>query len=281
MINMKTKKIFVLISIITIFLLSTTSFTTSVQTINYESNQGKKIKASIQSDIESILPDWQDGDYHDYYETTEKLFEFNNNYSSLVHVFSIGNSVLGRPIWCIRITNENNNSSKYSCLYDGLVHGNEWEGGEACLYFAEYLLINFGKNNTITELLNNSEVYLVPVVNPDGRQKDKRHNHHGVDTNKNFDVDFGSLLGGNLRVGKWFPFDYILLPFYPRVLVKTGRYPFSEPESRALRDLMIDLKTRNFSFYLTLHTATHYFGRPSDKVINSEYEITTEELEVF
>jgi len=232
-------------------------------------------------DQPSILPDWQDGNYHDYYKTRDMLTEFNDEYPDLVSIFPIGQSVLNRDIWCIRITNENNNSKKYSCLYDGCFHGNEWEGGEACLYFAEYLLINHGKNATITNLLNKSEVYIVPIANPDGRQADRRHNYYGIDSNRNFDVHFGRIGGCSLRVGKWFPLPFIFIPFPPYVLLKVGRYPFSEPESRAMRDLMKELKYHDFSFYLTLHTATHCFGCPSDKVIRPEYEITPRELEVL
>ena len=107
---------------------------------------------NIQGDQKSILPDWRDGEYHDYYVTTQMLNDFNDNYPDLVNVFSIGESVLGRNIWCIRITNKNNYEIKSSCLIDGCIHGHEWEGGEACLYLAEYLLINYGDNATITNI---------------------------------------------------------------------------------------------------------------------------------
>lgn len=280
MVNMKIKKIFYMLSFITTALLLTIPFSSCIQTKAYAVNFQEKTTVHEKSTVSSVLPDWNDGEYHDYYETTELLFDFNDNYPDLVNVFSIGKSIQGRNIWCIKITNENNNSQKYSCLYDGLVHGSEWEAGEACLYFAEYLLINFGKNDTITNLLNKSDVYFVPIVNPDGRQRDKRHNHNGIDTNRNFDVNFGNIRGGSLPVGKWFPLDWMWVPFFPHWLVKVGRYPFSEPESRALRDLMKELKNHNFSFYLTLHTATHYFSCPSDKIINSEYEMSPNEVEI-
>jgi 3-methyladenine DNA glycosylase AlkD len=66
------------------------------------------VQPEIQSDQPSILPDWEDGEYHDYYETMDELNEFQIKYPDLVNVFSIGESVLGKDIWCIRITNEKN-----------------------------------------------------------------------------------------------------------------------------------------------------------------------------
>jgi len=212
----------------------------------------------------SILPDWKDGEYHDYYDTIQMLINFNENYPDLVNVFSIGESVLGKDIWCIRITNEKNNEVKSSCLLDGCIHGDEWEGGEACLYLAEYLLINFDTNKTVTDILNTSEVYIVPLVNPDGRQDDTRWNDNGVDLNRNFDVWFGKLRAKPhmLRLGKLF--GRIKIPYIRsfsddpyKWFWNCGRRPFSEPETQALRDLMRELKNNDFSFYVDCHTATH------------------------
>ena len=79
---------------------------------------------------------------------------FNDKYPDLVKVFSIGKSVLGKDIWCIRVTNEKNNTKNHRVLLMGVSMEYEWEGGEACLYLAEYLLINFDDNATITHILN-------------------------------------------------------------------------------------------------------------------------------
>ena len=62
----------------------------------------------IRLDQPSILPDWKDGKYHDYYDTVQILNDFNNKFPDLVNVFSVGKSVIGKNIWCIRITNEEN-----------------------------------------------------------------------------------------------------------------------------------------------------------------------------
>jgi hypothetical protein len=221
----------------------------------------------------SVLPNWTDGNYHDYYGTTELLNGLNDKYPDLVDVFSIGKSVLGKNIWCIRATNEKNDTRKSSCLIDGCIHGEEWEAGEACLYLAEYLFINFDTNKTITQLLNSSEVYIVPLVNPDGRQDDTQYNANGINLNRNFDVDFGRIRGSVFPLGKLFgrikiprlPLNsereftllHKLFPSFPTWLTNCGRHPFSEPETQAMRDFMRDLENKDFSFYLNCHTAFH------------------------
>ena len=196
------------------------------------------VPPNLHLDFPSILPDWKDGEYNDYYKTTDLIYDLNIDYPDLVNLFSIGKSVLDKDIWCIKITNENNNSNKFSCLIDGCIHGVEWESGEACLYLAEYLLINFDNNDTITTILNMSEIYIVPLLNPDGRNNDEVGNENGVDLNRNFDIFFGRLRSRTLRLG---PFlgkrlgSYI--KFQPNNPHKwwriSGLKPFSEPESCA------------------------------------------------
>ena len=164
----------------------------------------------------------------------------------------------------IRITNENSDEIKSSCLIDGCVHGSEWEAGEACLYLAEYLLINFGANHTITHILNSSEVFLIPLLNPDGRQGNVRWNENGIDLNRNFDIDFGRLRGRVLRIGK--PLGLIKIPYikFPRrgYYTNCGRRAFSEPECQALRDFMNEIRYNDFSFYINCHTAGHWINGP-------------------
>jgi hypothetical protein len=244
----------------------------------------------VQVDQPSVLPNWTDGEYHDYFETTKMLNGFNDKYPDLVEVSSIGKSVLGKDIWCIRVTNEKNNTIKSSCLIDGCIHGEEWEGGEACLYCAEYLLINFVNNVTITDVLNTTEVYIIPLVNPDARQDDSRYNDNGIDLCRNFDIDFGRIRGGVIPLGKLFgriKIPYIdtsrLNKWFPKIpwrLFNCGRHPFSEPETQAIRDLMRELENKDFSFYVNLHTAWHSFGGPWD-AFKPPFEISKQEQYIY
>jgi len=240
------------------------------------------LTSGIILDQPSVLPNWSDGNYHDYNETVEMLTDFNDEFANLVDVFSIGKSALGKDIWCIRLTNEKNTKVKLSCLIDGCIHGNEWEGCEACLYLADYFLINFGNNASVSNILNTSEVYIVPLVNPDGRQANTRWNANGIDLNRNFNVDFGKLRGESIRIGKLFgliKIPYIRLPLIG-VICNCGRKPFSEPETQAMRDLMESLKNKSFSFYINCHTAEHGIITPWGAV-KPPFEMIQQEKNIY
>lgn len=251
----------------------------------HNSNNDEIFISDIQLDQPSILPDWKDGEYHDYYETTDLISEFLIKYPNLVNVFSIGKSVLGRNIWCIRITNELNSSEKFNCLIDGCIHGDEWESGDACLYLAEYLIINFGNNETISNILNASDIYIIPILNPDGRQANSRFTDNGVDPNRNFDVFFGKIRGKSLRIGKLFgkikipvvkffsndPFEYYW---------NCGRKAFSELETQAVRDLIKTLDQHDISFYVNCHTSLHTVVTPWLSY-KPPFDMTQQEKTVF
>lgn len=59
--------------------------------------------------------------------------------------------------------------TKAAMWIDGNVHGNEVQCGEAVVYTAWYLLENRATNERVAELLSRAAFYLVPTVNPDGR----------------------------------------------------------------------------------------------------------------
>jgi len=269
--------VFITVIIVIIVLISSTNFDTKTD------KPLEKIKSEPDIDNPSMLPDWQDGEYHDYEATKQKIIDLDEKYPDLFNYFSIGKSVLEKDILCISITNESNNNRKFTCLIDGSIHGNEWEAGEACLYLAEYLLINYGENSTITNILDTAEIYIVPLLNPDGRDKNTRWNENGIDLNRNFDVHFGRLKGKNYPLGKLFgifKIPYITLP-RKGTYTNCGRKPFSEPESQAIKELGESLINKDFSFYLNCHTAMHGFASVVDISHKPEYEVSEHEIEVL
>ena len=92
-------------------------------------------------------------------------------YPDLVKMQSIGKSTEGRDIWMLAITNYKKGDAdrKPGFYVDGNIHSNEIQGGEVCTYTAWYLTENFGKNDYITQMLDDRIFYIVPTINPDAR----------------------------------------------------------------------------------------------------------------
>jgi len=120
-------------------------------------------------------------------------------------------------------------------------------------------------------MVDNYEIYFIPIVNPDGHEANTRHNANGVNLNRNYDVDWGNPLG--------------MAFIDPMGMTKhtyenCGPSPFSEPEAQAMRDFMETLHNRNFAFYLPLHTANHAIEAPWG-VMDPPFEMPQRDLDLF
>jgi murein tripeptide amidase MpaA len=122
--------------------------------------------------------------------------------------WSLGTTHEGRQIWAVKISdNPNVNENEPQVFFDALIHAREPQSMATVLYFMYYLLENYGINQEVTYLVNNREIYFVPVLNPDGYvynqttnpsgggdwRKNRRNNSgsYGVDLNRNLDISGG------------------------------------------------------------------------------------------
>jgi hypothetical protein len=124
--------------------------------------------------------------YHNYTEIVDTLLYLNATYPNIVDLFPIGKTWQNRTIYCIRLTNETNTQAKPKILFVGYHHAREPISAELCLYFAVDAATKFGTNETMTSILNNTEIYLVVALNADGlstvRQNEwQRKNAHPID----------------------------------------------------------------------------------------------------
>lgn len=108
---------------------------------------------------------------HTYEEIADLLKGYAAAYPRWTRLESIGKSIQGRDLWMITITNPETGDalSKPAMYIDGNTHANEVQGAEAALYTVDYLLKNYGRLPRVTEMLDRSVFYILPVVNPDGR----------------------------------------------------------------------------------------------------------------
>jgi hypothetical protein len=139
----------------------------------------------------------QPKDVNEYYtwETiTADLQTLANTYPELCQLSSLGPSVQGRDIWALKISdNVTIEEAEPEFKYVSTMHGDEVTGQELVMRLAHYLLENYGSLETVTDLVNSTEIWLVPNMNYDGTASGSRYNANGVDLNRNFpDREYGN-----------------------------------------------------------------------------------------
>jgi len=143
-------------------------------------------------------------DFHNYAQMTTELQNIVSTYPTITSLYNLGQSVQGRTIWGLKITdNPTMEEDEPEVRICGVHHGNEYMGAELSLLLAQYLTQNYATNTTVTTLVDNREIWIIPMVNPDGREMSTRYNANGVDLNR----DYGYMWGG--QSGSASPFSQV------------------------------------------------------------------------
>ncbi|KAK9763898.1 hypothetical protein K7432_009037 [Basidiobolus ranarum] len=144
------------------------------------------------------VSDWHSS-YHTYEDIVEWLDTLANTYPTLVKLVpSIGESIEGRDIPALHLTSSIG-SNKKQFWFQGLQHAREWISGSSMQYLADSLVSEYPKDSSIKWILDNFEIIIIPVTNPDGYsyswttdrlwRKNRRliyNNTYGVDLNRNW-----------------------------------------------------------------------------------------------
>jgi murein tripeptide amidase MpaA len=111
--------------------------------------------------------------YYDCAGLAEILRQLHTAFPELTRLYSLGKSYEGRELWCLEVSafNKGEPARKPGMYIDGNIHGNEVQAGEVVAYTAWYLCHQYGRIAKITELLDHAVLYLVPTINPDGRDR--------------------------------------------------------------------------------------------------------------
>jgi hypothetical protein len=125
------------------------------------------------------------------YETPEQLEQeiedLHAQYPQQTQVFDIGRSVEGRKLLVLKISaNAAVDEVKPEFKYISSMHGDEITGRQLMMMLAKDLLSNYKKDPEITSLVDNTEIFIMPSMNPDGTHYQQRANAHGVDLNRAF-----------------------------------------------------------------------------------------------
>ncbi len=157
--------------------------------------------------------------------------------------------------WVKISDNPNTNESETQILFDAIHHAREPASLQQLIFFMWYLLENYSTNNEIKNLVDNTEIYFVPCVNPDGyiynettnpsgggMWRKNRRGTYGVDNNRNYSyiTPEGNEVWNTVGTSEQIDGD-----------TYAGTGPFSEPENQAIRYFV---ETHNFKMALNSHT---------------------------
>lgn len=119
---------------------------------------------------------------------------FAETYPLLCRLDTIGTSIKGRKILALKISDiPGTDGLKPAVFYSSTIHGDETGGFVLMMRLAEYLLENYDSDSEVTNLINNLDIWINPLANPDGTYNNGdvisspvRFNSKGYDLNRNF-----------------------------------------------------------------------------------------------
>jgi len=205
------------------------------------------------------------GGFYTLAEVYAQLDSMRQKYPNLISSkVSIGNTVENRPTYMVKISdNPDIDEDEPEVLYTALIHAREPQSMMQMIYFMYYLLENYNTDPSVQYLVDNREMFFIPVLNPDGYEynrstnpsgggmwrKNRKNNggSYGIDLNRNFGpyAYWNAPNGGSSTV--------------PSSDTYRGTAPFSEPETANLRDF---LATRYFKNALNYHTYSNLLIYP-------------------
>ena len=179
---------------------------------------------------------------------------------------SIGTSFEGRTIWAFKLSdNPSIDEDEPEVLFTGLTHAREPLSMMNLFYFANWICENYNSDLTANYLLDNREMWFIPIINPDGyaynesispdgggmHRKNRRLNppnsscnmgtQQGVDLNRNYGYNWGENNSGSSG--------------NPCSAVYRGLSAFSEPETEAISNFIL---SREFSNVLHYHSYSNF-----------------------
>ncbi|PIO64289.1 zinc carboxypeptidase, partial [Teladorsagia circumcincta] len=213
------------------------------------------------------------GEYHSYDHIISWMEDIQRFYPDKARVINIGMTEEGRPIKGIKIGTGLGRTDKRAVWIDGGIHAREWAAVHTVVYIIDRLIADYDTDPLVHRAVDQLNFYLFPVLNPDGYEYSRsgvspmirlwRKNRSamickkdqwfrerccgGVDLNRNFDWFWGEIGSSSDRCSE----------------IYQGKAPFSEAESRAVRDMMFSPELRGkVDAFLTLHTYSQMWIHP-------------------
>ncbi len=203
--------------------------------------------------------------YYTYDEVVAQITKWQKEYPDILKVVKIGTSLEGRDIFAVKITNNVNAAGvgKSAILFNSLHHAREIMTVEVAMDIIDYLANNYGQEQQVQRWVNGHEIWVIPMVNPDGNNRvwteynmwrKNTRNDKGVDLNRNYPYGWGSCSGSS---------DNEATETY------RGASPGSEPETQAVMSLVAAIKpVFNISYHSFSELVLYPYGCRGERVDN-------------
>jgi len=211
-----------------------------------------------------------DPQFKKYVDIERILKQTASDYPHLATLESIGKSVEGREIWAIQLTAKFvvTGQPKKAILFDAMHHAREVMTSEVALDIVEYLTKNYASDTKVQKWLNQYQVWVVPMLNPDGNNKvwtsfsmwrKNTQGGYGVDINRNYPYEWNSCNGSSSS---------------QQSDTYHGDHPGSEPETKAIMGLASRVRPMfNISYHSFSEIVIYPFGCNPKKIPSPDREV--------
>ncbi|MCP4567803.1 MAG: hypothetical protein GY841_09525 [FCB group bacterium] len=211
---------------------------------------------------QGLDPNVRNGGYNSYLDLGPLLWMATLN-SDIIRVDTIGYTLENRPMYGIKISdNADIDEDEPEVAFVAMIHAREPIGLEIVLYLMDYLLQNYETDPEVAAMVDGTEIWLIPCINPDGYEYNRMTNPEGggmwrKNRRDNLDGTFGVDLNRNWGWG-WGFNDFGSSPNGASEVYR-GTGPFSEPEIQVMRDFIDD---HDFRFIVNYHAYGDYYYKP-------------------
>ena len=231
----------------------------------------KDLTITRDTDDEWMVPEnWEYGSMGGYYTLDEVYAELDDMAEMYPNLISPAEAISddnvthnNRKLYWVKISdNPTVNEDEPEVLYTAVHHAREAISVQQTIFYMWYLLENYDTDEEIQRIINHSELYFVPVINPDGYaynestnpngggmwRKNRRNNgngSYGVDLNRNYDYFWGLNDEGSSP--------------YPQDETYRGPEAFSEPAIQNMRDFCNE---HEFRIALNYHSYSNLLLSP-------------------
>ncbi|MBN2538254.1 carboxypeptidase regulatory-like domain-containing protein [candidate division WOR-3 bacterium] len=173
--------------------------------------------------------------YMPYTTFRDTMITIAQNNASFIKLETLGVSVNNRLVLAMKFSdNPQADEEEPAVHFEANIHGDEKITWGVLFEMVKYLASGYGTDTLVTRLVDSREIWLVPLVNPDGYESSSRYNGHSVDLNRNWGWMWQSGSG-------------------------RGSAPMSEPESEGM---VGHIMRHPFTTYVSYHAGTEFISHP-------------------